>query len=394
MDELDVFRDFCPEPGDPPVGHREDVVRSLDAPGPPRSRKDRSRRRGGLVGGAAALIAVFLAAAIVVHQTSRPDSTDAPELTAVDADLDGTLAFVSDGGWDVRRVRAEVRRSDGTDEPVESMQIANYPLPTGGGGRSDWSTDAPTPTGDQVLITVLRVGPTPPDTVPATGVHRGLPIQVAADELPNNLGGKTAISTQVWLEYEGISYRIDIATNANDDAAMIVNRGLAGLRASRPGLSAIRLDENVEYVAPSGWNARLLRMPDTPGTPGRGEIASIQTGNYALPPQTPGDSAGASLMEALTGDQVYVNIFLLGPTPRNRIGDASLRTDLPVRLVATDFGGYSGMVQETHARVSLDFRGTSYLIDVESKRDVAYTMAQANRALVGLRAIDPASRRP
>lgn len=229
VDDLDLFRAYCPDPGEPPAGHRDAVVRSL-IQGRPGVRRP-ARRRGVLVGAMAAVVALVLAGAIVVHR-SGSSTADTAALGPVVVRLDDHLGFVSDEGWDARLGTGLLPTSDGRTVAVPALQIANFTLPPGMAGERSWSTEVSRVHGDQVLIRILRIGPTPPDAVLDSHTHRGLPMQVAASELSTNGGGIVQVWVQILLVHQGISYRVDIASDASPaDTLVRVNRGLAGLRA-------------------------------------------------------------------------------------------------------------------------------------------------------------------
>ena len=352
VDDLDLFRAYCPDPGKPPAGHRDAVVRSLmqDETARPGVRRP-GRHRGVLVGAVAAIVALVFAGAIIVHRSGSP-TAETTALGPVVVRLDDHLAFMSDEGWDARRVTKQVQRSDGTSETVDALQIANFGLPPGADSDSAWSTIYPSLKGDQVVMTVRSVGPTPPDAGSGGRVHRGLPVQVTETELPSNAGGVVEVFVQVPFEYLGTAYEIEIATDQSGRSALAtVNQGLMGLRdtADESGVITVPFGD-LGYVVPSGWDARIGGSSQDGRRSSPLDGLALQTGNFRMPEATESDNSGSSFMAALTGDEVYENVLVSGAVPRRRRPDPALRTGVPVRLRPSDFGGYEGMVQRTHAR--------------------------------------------
>lgn len=112
-------------------------------------------------------------------------------------------------------------------ERVPALQIANFPLASRGGDDPSRPLE---PIGDEVLITVGRMAPVPPDTTARPGTHSGLPICVESDDVLLGLGSVTVTRT---VEINGFVYLVSAQTQTRAspaDALAIVNRGLAGLR--------------------------------------------------------------------------------------------------------------------------------------------------------------------
>lgn len=236
MDEVDRFREFCPEPGESRAAHREQVVLMLIQDGAQSS--DRRSLRGLAVALVSSLVAVILAATIVVGALQHPAPMRSVDLSPMSVRLDENLRFVGVPGWHARPVRVDVSRSDrGPHRFAEALRISNFRLPPDAADDANpWARLYPALHGGRVIIDVTRMGSTRPDVDLGPYPRRRLPIQLAPTELRTNFGGVVQVAIQVWLHHRGTWYRIGIATDMDGasgspaDALATVNRGLAGLR--------------------------------------------------------------------------------------------------------------------------------------------------------------------